>query len=59
VGGDVIIAIDGQPVHTMDDLIVYLVEQTRPGQRTEVTVLRDGEEKMLDVTLGSRPQEPQ
>ncbi len=59
VGGDVIIAIGGQPVDTMDDLIVYLVEETRPGQRTELTVLRDGEERTLDVTLGRRPQEPQ
>jgi len=59
VGGDVIIAIDGQPVHRMDDLIVYLVEETRPGQRATLTVLRNGEERTLDVTLGSRPQEPQ
>ena len=57
VGGDVIVAIDEQPVHTMDDLIVYLVEETRPGQRATLTVLRGGEERTVRVTLGERPHE--
>jgi 2-alkenal reductase len=57
VGGDVIVAIDEERVHTMDDLIVYLVEETRPGQRVTLTVLRDGEERTVGVTLGERPHE--
>lgn len=56
VGGDVVIAIDDQPVHTMDDLIVYLVEETRPGQAITLTVLREGEEVEIEVTLGERPR---
>jgi 2-alkenal reductase len=58
IGGDVITAIDGQPVVAMDDLIVYLVKETRVGQQVALTVLRDGQEQEIDVTLGRRPREP-
>jgi 2-alkenal reductase len=57
IGGDVIIAVDEQPISGMDDLIVYLVEETRPGQRVTLVVLRDGEEQRVQVTLGERPRE--
>ena len=57
VGGDIIVAIDGRSVRTMDDLIVYLVEETRPGQKATLTILRDGREESLGVTLGKRPSE--
>jgi S1-C subfamily serine protease len=57
VGGDVVVAIDAQQVGTMDDLIVYLVGEARPDQRVTLTVLRDGEERTVEVTLGSRPRE--
>lgn len=57
VGGDVIVAIDGKRVDTMDDLIVYLVEETRPGQRVTLTLVRDGDERTVEVTLGERPRE--
>ncbi len=54
-GGDIIVAIDDQPVHNFDDLTHYLVRKTRVGQRVQITVLRDGQQKVLDVTLGTRP----
>lgn len=56
VGGDVIIAIDKTPVRDMDDLIIYLVEETQPGQRAELTVLREGKEVKIAVELGERPR---
>ncbi len=56
VGGDVIIAIDDRPVKGMDDLIVYLVKETEPGQKVVLTVLRDGKEMEIPVTLGERPK---
>jgi S1-C subfamily serine protease len=55
VGGDLIIAIDDQPVSSMDDLIVYLVKHTRPGYRITLNLLRDGEEMPVDVILAPRP----
>ncbi len=55
IGGDIIVGIDGSPISNMDDLIAYLVEHTRPGDTAEFTVLRDGEEIQLSVTIGKRP----
>jgi S1-C subfamily serine protease len=55
VGGDVIIAIDGQPIKAMSDIIAYLAVHTQVGQTVQLTVLRDGQTKTVEVTLGSRP----
>lgn len=59
-GGDLIIAIDGQPVKTFDDLLVYLESFKSPGDRIELTVLRPGEgEQQVAITLGQRPRQAQ
>lgn len=54
-GGDVITAIDGQPVETFDDLLSYLTTNKSPGDTVVLTVLRDGQTMDITVTLGSRP----
>jgi len=59
VGGDVIVAIDDQPVRDFGDLVVYLARYTEVGQRITLTVLRDGREKRLDLALAARPQRTQ
>jgi S1-C subfamily serine protease len=56
IGGDVIVAIDGQPVRGMDDLIVHLVKATQPGQEVVITVLREGQEQQIEAVLGERPR---
>ncbi len=55
VGGDIIIAIDGNPVASMDDLLTYMVERTNPGQKVVLSVLRGGDVINVEVTLSSRP----
>jgi S1-C subfamily serine protease len=55
VGGDVITAIDGQPVKSKEDLIAYLAEQTAVGQKVALTILRGGSEQSIDATLAARP----
>ena len=56
LGGDVIVGIDGLPVRDMDDLIAFLVGNTRPGDAVILEVIRDGQEREeLEVTLGERP----
>jgi 2-alkenal reductase len=56
VGGDVIVAIDGNPIEDMDQLIVYLINNTSPGDEVEIGYLRGGQtEATLTVTLGKRP----
>jgi len=49
--GDVITAIDDQPVITFEDLSSYLFNNTQVGQKVKLTVLRGGMEKTLEVTL--------
>ena len=55
IGGDIITAIDGQPVNTFDDILVYLSLQTSPGQEVTLTILRDGKYQDIKLTLGTRP----
>lgn len=55
VGGDMVVGIDDEPVHEFYDIIAYLARSTTVGQEITLTVLRDGEEQELTVTLGSRP----
>lgn len=54
-GGDLIVAVDGQPVTSSDQLISYLVFQTQVGQTIDLTVLRGDEEVVIPLTLGERP----
>jgi 2-alkenal reductase len=54
-GGDVITAIDGQPIDTFDELLSYLTTHKSPGDTAVLTVLRDGQPMDVTVTLGSRP----
>ena len=58
VGGDIITAIDGDPVVTFEDILLYLTLNTRPGQQVVLTVLRDGEYQDITVTLQRRPDSP-
>jgi len=54
-GGDLIIAIDDQPVQTFSDLLSYLMKHKSPGDTVILTILRDNQEKEVSVTLGKRP----
>jgi 2-alkenal reductase len=56
-GGDVIVAIDGKPVHKFDDLLTYLANDTKVGQQVTLTIMRDGHEKEVKLTLSARPKE--
>ncbi len=57
VGGDVITAVDGQTVKTMDDVIAYLTDHTEVGQTVTLTILRNGKQMSVDVTLQARPSQ--
>jgi S1-C subfamily serine protease len=54
-GGDVITAIDGQPIATFDQLLSYLTTNKSPGDTVVLTILRDGQTMDVTVTLGARP----
>ena len=56
LGGDIIVGIDGTPVRTIDDLIAYLVDNTRPEDESVLEVIReDGSRETIQVTLDRRP----
>jgi len=55
VGGDVITDVDGIPVITMADLVVYMERNTSPGDSVVLGIIRDGQDLNLTVILGERP----
>jgi 2-alkenal reductase len=57
IGGDIIIAVEGQPVSSFDDILIYIALNTSPGQTIELTILRDNQTQQIQVTLEPRPSE--
>jgi S1-C subfamily serine protease len=55
IGGDVITAIDGLPARRMADLVVYMERNTSPGDSVVFDIIRNGEKRSVEVTLGERP----
>lgn len=53
-GGDLIIAVDGRPVGSPDDLISFLVFDAEVGQTITLRVIRDGQEIDVPLTLSER-----
>ena len=54
-GGDVIVAIDGQPVRSADDVVRIVSERLLPRQTVLFTVQRGSRRLKLPVTLTERP----
>ena len=55
-GGDIIIAIDGQKLRRPEDFIAYLELNKKAGDITTLTIIRDREQRDVQVTLGERPR---
>jgi S1-C subfamily serine protease len=58
LGGDIITEVDGKKVKGMEEL-VELIQESQPGDELELKILRDGQEKTADVTLGTAPDSPE
>jgi 2-alkenal reductase len=54
-GGDIITVIDGERLRSFDDLVAYLVSDAEVGQDVTLTIIRDGRQMEVSVTLGERP----
>ena len=52
-GGDVITKVDGSAVTSADDVISDVL-QHKPGDTLSLTIVRDGHQQTVNVTLGSR-----
>ena len=55
VDGDIIVAIDGQALASSQDLTVYLETETTVGDTVELSIVRNGEEQVVQVVLGEQP----
>lgn len=56
IGGDVITAIEDQPVRSFDDLLIYIALETRPGQEISLTIIRSGKTQEVNVQMAPRPE---
>jgi S1-C subfamily serine protease len=56
--GDRIVKVADRPVADEDDLSAAVLEHD-PGERVELTVVRGGDERTIDVRLGTRPDQLQ
>ncbi|MFV8836457.1 trypsin-like peptidase domain-containing protein [Aquisalimonas sp.] len=54
MGGDVIVAVNGEPTTSVAELFASL-EATQPDDEATVTVLRNGERRQVTITLSARP----
>jgi S1-C subfamily serine protease len=52
IGGDIIIAINGNRITNTDDVLSYLEQNTLPGQTANFTVVRNGQTQTVSVTIG-------
>ena len=57
VGGDIIVGIDGVEIRDYQALTVYLEGETAIGDTVELTVIRDGAELTIPLTLAERPRD--
>jgi 2-alkenal reductase len=57
VGGDIIVAIDGKPVSSSED-VVRAVTARLPGETIRITVVRDSKRHDVKIRLGERPANP-
>ena len=55
LGGDIITAVDGNPVIRMEDLISHLETDRSVGQNMTLTIYRDGNVLEKQITIGQRP----
>jgi len=56
--GDIVTELNGRPVHSARHLKLAVAD-IRPGDSVEAEILRDGDRKTIDITVGSRPGEAQ
>jgi S1-C subfamily serine protease len=55
LGGDVIVAIDDNPVRKIDDILVYMQREKSVGDEVTLSIIRDGEPMEITVVLSERP----
>jgi S1-C subfamily serine protease len=57
IGGDIVTALDNEPIFSGRDLIRYLDTHTVVGQTIQVTFWREGQEQTIQLTLTEQPRQ--
>ena len=57
-GGDVIVAVNGKPIKTSEDVGRTLSLGLLPGEKAGLTILRGGKRREVEVTLAERTPSP-
>ena len=55
-GGDVIVEVEGQKV-VEPDALIRAIDEKQPGEKVDLTILREGKRQDVEVTLGKRPDQ--
>ncbi len=55
IGGDIIIGIEDEKIEAFDDLLSFLSRRGEVGKTITLTIIRNGKEQALELTLGPRP----
>ena len=58
-GGDVIVAVNGEPIRSGDDVIRVVADRLVPGQRATFSVVRGSRRLQVPVRLAERPLVPE
>jgi S1-C subfamily serine protease len=57
LGGDILTAINGSPIRSHSDYVTR-VKTLRVGQRVKITVVREGQQREMTLTVAERPRLP-
>ena len=59
LGGDIMLELDGNSIRKLDDILVYLQREKAVGDTMDVTILRDGQLRNVEILLEARPVQQQ
>jgi len=55
IGGDIIIAADGQAITSRDEMVRFL-RGKKSGDRIQLTLFRNNKKRLIPITLGEKPR---
>ena len=55
-GGDIIVAVDGRKVSSVDEMTAFLDGERKVGDEVKMELLRDGRSLTLSIRLGELPE---
>jgi len=59
VGGDVVVAINGEKIRGISDVLLFLAREAEVGETVDITIIRDSEKMEVPLTLQSREEAPE